>query len=51
MFRALAEAGINIQMINTSEIRMSAVVAPQDGITAHQSLLKMFQLKKTLADE
>ena len=45
MFRALGEANINIQMINTSEIRMSVAVAPQDGITAHQSLLKIFQLR------
>jgi aspartate kinase len=46
MFCALGDSGINIQLINTSEIRMSAVVAPQDGITAHQSLLEMFQLQK-----
>ncbi len=27
MFRALADAAINIQLINTSEMRMSAVIA------------------------
>ena len=45
MFRALAEAGINIQLINTSEIRMSAVVAPQHGQRALESLLVTFGLK------
>jgi aspartate kinase len=44
MFRALAEAGVNIQLINTSEIRMSAVVAKADGANANSALLKMFQL-------
>lgn len=42
MFRALAEAGINVQLINTSEIRMSAVVAGKDGASAHAALLKAF---------
>jgi aspartate kinase len=45
MFRALAEANINIQLINTSEIRMSAVVAPQHGQRALESLLVTFGLK------
>ncbi|MBW3541076.1 MAG: ACT domain-containing protein, partial [Planctomycetes bacterium] len=31
MFGALAAAGINIELINTSEIRMSAVVATESG--------------------
>ena len=44
MFRALAEAQINIQMINTSEIRMSAVVAPELGKKAESCLLKTFGL-------
>jgi len=44
MFRALAEAGVNIQLINTSEIRMSAVVAKADGQKANEALLKMFRL-------
>jgi aspartate kinase len=42
MFRALAEAGVNVQLINTSEIRMSAVVAGKDGQRAHAALLKVF---------
>jgi aspartate kinase len=45
MFRALAEANVNIQMISTSEIRISAVVSPQDGQRALDRLLKTFQLE------
>ena len=42
MFRALANAVINVQMVNTSEIRISAVVAPKDAQKAHQALLSTF---------
>lgn len=31
MFRALASTNVNIQMVSTSEIRISAVVSPADG--------------------
>ena len=34
MFRALADAGINIGLIATSEIRTSCVVAENDGVRA-----------------
>ena len=34
LFQALAEDNINIQMISTSEIKISCVVAEQDGIKA-----------------
>lgn len=44
MFKALADAGINIQMINTSEIRMSAVVASNEGQAAFNALQQAFQL-------
>jgi aspartate kinase len=44
MFRALSEAGINVQMINTSEIRMSAVVAADRGEEALRRLLGVFGL-------
>ena len=47
MFRALAEANVNIQMINTSEIRMSAVVAAEHGADAYSALLKTFELNHT----
>ena len=42
MFRALADAVVNVQMVNTSEIRISAVVAPKDAVKAHQALLNTF---------
>ncbi len=45
MFRALADAGVNVQMVNTSEIRISVVVAPKDAATAHEALLTTFGLK------
>ncbi len=44
MFRALADAGINIQMINTSEIRISVVVSLEDGAAAHKCLSGVFGL-------
>jgi aspartate kinase len=44
MFHALAGRGINIQMINTSEIRMSVVVAREQGAAAHHCLLEAFNL-------
>ena len=45
MFRALANAGVNVQMVNTSEIRISVVVAPKDAIKAHKALLATFGLQ------
>ncbi|WP_299406309.1 aspartate kinase [Acaryochloris sp. IP29b_bin.148] len=44
MFTALAQQNINIQMIATSEIRVSCVVAQSDGATALQAIHKAFQL-------
>lgn len=46
MFRALANAVVNVQMVNTSEIRISAVVAPRDAAKAHHALLTTFGLEK-----
>ncbi len=43
-FRALSEAGINVQLINTSEVRMSAVVAAELGEKALDQLLEAFDL-------
>jgi len=45
MFKALADAGINIKLINTSEIRISAVVSREQGASGHQHLLAAFGLK------
>ncbi len=44
MFHALATAGINIQMINTSEIRMSAVIAADQQKAGFEALQKAFHL-------
>jgi len=44
MFRSLAEAGINIEMIATSEIRISCVVAETDGIPALRAVHAAFGL-------
>ena len=45
MFKALADANVNVDMINTSEIRISAVVSPDHGEAAHQALLDAFELR------
>jgi aspartate kinase len=44
MFGALAQRGINISMINTSEVRISVVVDPGRGEEALACLKKAFQL-------
>ncbi len=47
MFRALAAAAINIEMIATSEIRTSCVVAEDDGLQALQVVHAAFGLGGT----
>ncbi len=44
MFTALAEAGINIQMISTSEIKISCVIAASDGEAAIAAIQKTFDV-------
>jgi aspartate kinase len=44
MFEALAQHKINIQMITTSEIKISCVVAQQDGVIALQAIHNAFGL-------
>ena len=44
MFEALAEAGINIQMISTSEIKISVLVALEDSDRAVKSIHEAFDL-------
>jgi aspartate kinase len=44
MFRALADAGINIELIATSEIRTSCVVAEAEGVRALQAVHAAFAL-------
>ncbi|MBI1293128.1 aspartate kinase [bacterium] len=43
MFKALAENGINIQMISTSEIKVSCVIAEKDLDRAVQAIHKAFE--------
>jgi aspartate kinase len=42
MFRALSEAGINLEMINTSEVRVNVVVNGNAGQRALECLQKAF---------
>ena len=44
MFRSLADAGINIKLIATSEIRISCVVAERDGVAALRAVHSCFEL-------
>ncbi len=44
MFRYLADAGVNIEMIATSEIRTSCVVAEAEGVAALQAVHDGFKL-------
>ena len=47
MFRALARAGINIEMIATSEIRTTCVVQENKGVEALKVVHDCFNLNKT----
>jgi aspartate kinase len=52
MFKALADEGINIDMISTSEIKISCVVQADRGKDALRALHSAFDLdKKAAADE
>ncbi len=44
MFRALADAGINIHMITTSEIKISVLVERDDSLRALRAVHQAFQL-------
>lgn len=45
-FAALADAGINIEMIGTSEIKVSCVVRREQGIRALQAVHRAFELDR-----
>jgi aspartate kinase len=47
MFTALSEAGINIQMISTSEVKLSCVIAQADSEKAIACLTESFQVPLT----
>jgi aspartate kinase len=44
MFKALSEAGVNIQAISTSEIKISVIVAPEHGEPALRAVHSAFKL-------
>jgi aspartate kinase len=46
MFGALADAGVNIEMISTSEIRITTIVAEDDVETAVRALHDAFELAR-----
>ena len=50
MFRALADAGINIQMITTSEIKISVLVARSQALDALRAVHNAFGLHQRPAD-
>jgi aspartate kinase len=47
MFEALARQGINIQMIATSEIKISCVVPEEEGVKALRAVHAAFELSGT----
>jgi len=49
MFRALADAGINIEMISTSEIRITCLVSRDQVDRGVRILHKAFELDQDLA--
>jgi aspartate kinase len=53
MFRSLADAGVNLQMITTSEIKISVLVSRDQGQLALRTVHQAFELQKpptTLAE-
>ncbi len=50
MFRAIADAGINIQMITTSEIKISVLVERSQALAALRAIHNSFELHKRPAD-
>jgi aspartate kinase len=51
MFGALAEAGVNIEMISTSEVRITCIIAEEDVETAVRALHSAFELERPDAIE
>lgn len=50
MFRALAAAGINLQMITTSEIKISVLVSREQSLAAVRAVHQAFELEKVPAN-
>ena len=50
MFKTLAAAGVNIQMISTSEVKVSCVIAAEDCDVAIASLCREFEISTSTTD-
>jgi aspartate kinase len=50
MFATLAQAGVNIQMISTSEVKVSCVIAAGDGDVAIAALCREFEISTSTTD-
>jgi aspartate kinase len=48
MFTALAKEGINIQMISTSEIKISCIISKKNGKKAMRAIHKKFKLGRSI---
>jgi len=46
LFAALAEGGVNIQLVSTSEIKISVGIDPKDAIQASQLVHDAFGLEQ-----
>jgi aspartate kinase len=53
MFRTLADAGVNIEMISTSEIRITCIITEGQVDTAVRALHAAFELERpeTIVDD
>jgi aspartate kinase len=51
MFRALSDAGINIEIISTSEIRITCIIPEERAADAVRALHTAFELEKAEASE
>jgi aspartate kinase len=51
MFTALSDAGINIRMISTSEVKVSCVIDPADCDRAIATLCKTFEIATSAVDQ
>jgi aspartate kinase len=51
MFKTLADAGVNIQMISTSEIKVSCVIPNADGDRAIAALCQQFEISTSSTDD
>ena len=51
MFKTLAAAGVNIEMISTSEVKVSCVIEESDGDKAIQALCQAFEVNNSPVNE